>query len=151
MRFGVFAVAILVAAVLSGCNDVPRSRIHGIVKFQGKPLTDASVIFIASDNKTHIVNLKSDGSFDVSGVAQGLVKVSVQQALPKVAPRPDPSHSSGSKAGVVDEKAKAVRPEPPVTTKDSGPRLPTLYTDPEKSGLSLELKELDQEWSIDLK
>jgi hypothetical protein len=120
------------------------------VKFQGKPLTDATIVFIASDNRTHLANLKADGSFEVSGVAQGLVKVSIQQSLPKVAPRPDPTSGGGSKAGVVDEKARATRPAPPAA-RDNGPRMPELYTDPEKSGLTLELKELDQEWSVDLK
>ncbi len=147
----VFAAVALATASLSGCSDVPRSRIHGVVKFQGKSLTDATIVFIASDNKTHLANLKADGSFEVSGVAQGLVKVSIQQAQPKVTPRPDPTSSGGgSKAGVVDEKARAIRPATPAA-KDNGPRLPELYTDPEKSGLSLELKELDQEWSVDLK
>jgi hypothetical protein len=150
MRFRLFAVVVLATAALSGCGDIPRSRIHGIVKYQGKPLTDATVIFIASDNKTHLVNLKADGSFVVSGVAQGLVKVSIQLALPKVAPRPDPTAHGGSKAGVVDEKANARRPEPP-STSDDDTRLPEFYTDPEKSGLTLELKESDQEWSVDLK
>jgi hypothetical protein len=150
MRFRLFAVAILAVTALSGCNDVPRSNIHGIVKFQGKPLTDATVVFIASDNKTHLVNLKADGSFEVSGVAQGLVKVSIQQSLPKVAPRPAPSANGGSKAGVAEAKDKAPRPAPS-STKESGPRLPEFYANAEKSGLSLELKEPDQEWSIDLK
>jgi hypothetical protein len=150
MCFRLFAVVVLATSAISGCNDVPRSRIHGVVKFQGKPLTNASIIFIASDNKTYLTSLKEDGSFELSGVAQGLVKVSIQQSLPKVAPRPDPTSSAGSKAGVVDEKARATRPPAPAA-KDNGPRLPELYTDPEKSGLSFELKELDQEWSVDLK
>jgi len=151
MRFGFFAVVVFTTAALSGCGGgVPRSRIHGIVKFQGVPLSDATIIFIASDNKTHLVNLKADGSYDVSGVAQGTVKVSIQQALPKVAPRPDPSAGGGSKGGVVDEKADRRRKEPSSPAKDDIARLSTTYADPEASGLMFELKEADKEWSIDL-
>ena len=150
MRCGLFAAVVFTTAALSGCGgDVPRSRIHGIVKFQGVPLSDATIIFIASDNKTHLVNLKADGSYDVSGVAQGTVKVSIQQALPKVAPRPDPSAGGGSKGGVVDEKADRRRKEPS-PAKDDSARLSTTYTDPDASGLMFELKEADKEWSIDL-
>ncbi|OWK41739.1 hypothetical protein [Fimbriiglobus ruber] len=83
MRFCLLAAAVF-AAALSGCGDVPRSRVHGTVKFQGKPLTGATVIFIASDNKTYLTELKEDGSFAAAGVARGPVKVSIQQALPHV-------------------------------------------------------------------
>lgn len=149
MRYSLFTAAVVAAVALSGCGDVPRSSIHGTVKFQGKPLTDATVIFIASDNKTHPVNLKADGSFQVSGVAQGSVKTSIQQALPRVAARPDPTFSGASKGGVVDEKASASRRGPP-PSKNSGPRLPEKYADSERSGLGFDLKQPDQEWSVDL-
>ena len=146
MRIVFFAAAFLAATALTGCGDIPRGSIHGTVKYQGKPLTDSTVIFIAKDNQTHPAVLKADGSYEVHGVAQGLVKVSVQQAQPRVPAKAEPGRG-GSKAGVVDEKAAAPAPVARIT----GPRLPAQYTDPDKSGQTFELKEADQEWSVDLK
>ena len=83
MRFVLLAAGVAAAVVLAGCGgDVPRGRVHGTVTVNGRPLTGATVIFLASDNKTHVVDLKSDGTFDVPGVAFGTVKVSVQATAP---------------------------------------------------------------------
>lgn len=151
MRLFLFATALFTAALLSGCGDVPRSTIHGVVKYQGKPLSNATVIFIASDNRSHLANLHPDGSYTAAGVAQGLVKVSIQAALPHVASRPEPKLELGSKAGVGESKDQARRTAPPPSIEGEASKLPALYTDPEKSGLSFELKQSDFEWSIDLK
>jgi hypothetical protein len=151
MRMLLFAAAVLAAAVSSGCGDVSRGRIHGKVTWNGKPLTGATVIFIAKDNKTHPVKLKTDGSYEVNGVAYGPIKVSIQQDLPSVASKSEPRASSQAK-GVADEKAGKAPPSSPIAEKsDYGPRLAASYTDAEKSGLTFEMKEPDQEWSVDLK
>ncbi|MBY0458293.1 MAG: hypothetical protein K2V38_13210, partial [Gemmataceae bacterium] len=70
-----------VAGVLCGCGgDVPRGTVHGTIKLQGKPLTGAPVIFLASDNQTHTVEVKEDGTYTVPGVAYGRVRVSIQSS-----------------------------------------------------------------------
>jgi hypothetical protein len=125
---------------------VARSDIHGVIQYEGKPVTDATVIFIASDNKTHLARLKEDGSYHVTGVAQGPVKVSIQSSAPRVAPRADPRSEYG-KVGVAEAK-DAARPRP---VAPAGTVIPAIYQDPEKSGLAFDLKEVNQEWSIDLK
>jgi hypothetical protein len=150
MRIVMFAVALAAAVALTGCSDLPRGRVHGTVKYRGKPLTDTTLIFIAADNQTHPVNLKADGSYEVNGVALGPVKVSVQQSLPRVQPKAEPSRFSNASKGVVDEKA-GWTPPPQTESKSSGPRLLDMYTNPDSSGLVFELKEADQEWSVDLK
>lgn len=154
MRTVIFAAAMAAtaaAAVLSGCGgDVPRGRIHGTVRFQEKPLSGATIIFLASDNKTHAVKLKPDGSYEANGVALGPVKISVQQDLPPVASKAEFSYSSKAK-GVEDEKAEKVSAAPVVQGKSEGPRLPSYYADADKSGLAFELNAADQEWSVDLK
>jgi len=154
MRLMMFAAAILAAGALTGCGDLPRGRLHGTVKFRGKPLDHATVIFLAKDNKTHLAKLKPDGTFDVTGVALGPVKVSIQTDLPAVNAKGAPgAYTPSSQAkGVTDEKAAKAPPSPPRAEKlDSGPNLPAQYADPEKSGLSFELNSADQEWSVDLK
>jgi hypothetical protein len=147
MRIVSFAAALAAAAVLTGCSDVPRGRIHGTVKYQGQPIPDGTVIFIAKDNLTHLADLNRDGSYEVSGVALGPVKVSVQQAPPRVASKGDPTRP-GYKEYVHDEKAGR---EQPLPVKHTGPRLPADYANAEKSGLKFDLTSADQEWSIDLK
>jgi hypothetical protein len=157
MRLTLFAATVLAAVALTGCGDVPRGRLHGTVKYQGKPLTGATVIFLAGDNKTHLAKLKPDGTYDVSGVALGTIKVSIQQDLPEVASKADPRSAasrSQSKSDVTDEKAAKApaAPPPPAPEKtDWKHRLPVQYADAEKSGLTFELKESDQDWSVDLK
>lgn len=148
MRIASLAAAVLAAAALTGCGEPPRGRVHGTVKYQGKPLTNATVIFLAKDNRTHPVELKPDGSFEATGVAYGPVKVSVQQGFVRVPAKAEPG--KGGKAGVDDEKAgKEVVPPPEVVR--TGPTLPAHYADPAQSGLTFELNAPDLEWSVDLK
>jgi hypothetical protein len=150
MRIALFAATAVAAIALAGCGkDVPRGRVHGTIKYQGKPLTDATLILIASDNQTHSAHLTKDGTFEVTGVAYGQVKVSVQPLLPRSFVKADPvPGKAAANKNVVDEKASFTAPEQP---KTGSARLPAHYTDAEKSGLSFELKEPDQEWSVDLK
>ena len=146
MRLTMFAAAVLAAVALSGCGDVPRGRVHGTVQYQGKPLTGATVIFLASDNKTHPVKLKADGTYDVSGVALGPIKVSVQMVIsPRSPPKSEIARlrfvPGQAKGNVVDEKAShAPAPPPRMTEKaDRGSRLSAQYADADRSGLSFEL------------
>lgn len=155
MRCVLFAAVAAAAVVPAGCGgDVPRGRVHGTIKLGGKPLTGATMIFLANDNKTHVIDLKPDGSYEVSGVALGPVKVSLQSAAPRSAVKGefDPPPISSAAKGVIDEKAGKSPTPPPVKGKlDTGSLLPPQYADPQKSGLSFELKDTDQEWSVDLK
>lgn len=151
MRTVFLAAAVAAAVGLSGCGgEVPRGRIHGTITVGGNPLSSATVIFLARDNKTYPVKLKPDGSFEVSGVALGSVKVSVQQDLPAVASKGQRSLSSQAK-GVVDEKAGKSAEPPAVKGQSDGPSRLSRYADADKSGLTFELSAADQEWSVDLK
>ncbi|AMV23597.1 hypothetical protein VT84_04245 [Gemmata sp. SH-PL17] len=151
MRAIFFAAATTVAVVLAGCGgDVPRGRVHGTIKYQGKPLTGATVIFIAQDSKTHVLDLKPDGTYDVSGVALGPIKVSIQTVAPRSAVKGEFDPPSSQAKGVTDEKAGKKSSSAEVS-KVAGPMLPARFADADKSGLSFDLKEPDQEWSVDLK
>lgn len=153
MRGLILAAATCAAVLVVGCKgDVPRGRVYGKITVQGKAVVGATVVFIASDNSTHPVDLKPDGSYEVTGVALGPVKVSVQPAVFRAAVKGefDPPPSSAAK-GVKDEKAgKSALDDAPKAEK-TGPKIPPTYADAEKSGLTFELKSADQEWSVDLK
>lgn len=138
--------------IVAGCGDYARSEVHGTITFRGKPLTDATLIFLTRDNMTYPTDLKSDGTYQVSGIPQGTVRVSIQQHLPYVAPRPEPKYQVRAKANVGESKDKdEERIAPASIPKTVSNPLPPIYADPTKSGLQFELKDSDQEWSIDLK
>lgn len=152
MRALILAVGTAAAVVLAGCGgDGPRGTVHGTVKFQGKPLTGATVIFLASDNKTHVLNLSPDGAYTVTGVAYGPVKVSVQSEKERYAVKGQFDGPSSEAKGVKDEKAGVKSSSAPEPKAKAGPAIPAQYADASTSGLSFELKQADQEWSVDLK
>lgn len=152
-RACVIAVAVF-ALVATGCGDRPRSRVHGVVKFEGKPLAGGMLIFLTSDNMTTVADIQPDGTYSVEGVARGSVKVSVQQQQPRPAPRPQTAAGGRSnEASAADDLARrrGGAEEPPPPPAQSGPRLPAKYTDPAQSGLSFDLTDANFEYNIDLK
>jgi len=147
-RAGV-AVGIAVLLVVPGCGT-PRARVHGTVKYQGKPLGGALITFYSADNATFSAPTRPDGTYQVTGVPQGTVRVSVQISGPV------PVFGQKAKMDVMKEdlKYKKKLKEILKERKDtSAPRinLPARYGNPETSELSFELKEPDQDYSIDLK
>ncbi len=153
-----FCLGVVAAALVTGCGEVPRSRVSGKVTYQGKQLAGVTAIFLAADNSTYPVDLKADGTYEVAGVPRGAVKVSLQQAEGRPGAKSEVAPAA-RKGGVSAEEAKdnqkgaSRMPEPtgnPVVPV-AGPRLPAVYADPDKSGLTFDLKEPDQQWSVDLK
>lgn len=144
-----FSAALLVA----GCGDYPRSTVRGKITYNGKPVADATIIFLTRDNMTYTAGTKADGSYEVGNIPRGTVTVSIQQALPHIAPRPDPTPmGKAGGAGTGESKDQAARnappPSEPVALKSP---IPSKYMDAKQSGLQFELKDPEQEWSVDLK
>ena len=155
MRRACVAVVAVLLLVSAGCGDRPRSRVYGVAKFDGKPLAGGMIIFLTSDNMTAVADIQPDGKYAVEGLARGPVKVSVQVAPPRPAPRPQPG-AAGPPAGVAadDDKARRRGAEDPTPPPAGGPGaswLPPKYADPTQSGLSFELTEPNFEYNIDLK
>ena len=136
--------------VAAGCSDVPRSKIHGTITYKGKPLTNATVTFFSSDNMTHMAVLTDSGTYTVQGVPRGPVKVTVQSDVPRPASRANPGRAAFGDVPAETKDGKR-DPEPSPEAKATWPIVPPNYNDPAKSGLSFELKEENQEWSVDLK
>ena len=104
-----------------------------------------------------LADTRSDGTYEVGGVPRGTVRVAVQLPPPRPRPRPDPDLRK-ARDGFALEQAKADDAakmgrlsEPPPPPPPSGPLVPAQYSIPGTSGLVLELKEANQEYSIDLK
>jgi hypothetical protein len=150
-------LALLVPVVFTTGCDTPRSRVHGKVTVQGKPVTGGTVIFLAKDNLTYLADINPDGTYAATGIPRGPVRVSVQQPPARPPSRAEgapPRGGPGSTAeAAADDKGKRARQTelPDTGSAAKGPAVPAVYTDPNKSGLSFELSEPDQEYLIDLK
>jgi hypothetical protein len=148
MRRAGVAVGIVILLVAPGCG-VPRARVHGTLKYEGKPLGGANLTFFSADNATFPVRTRSDGTYQVDRVPQGTVRVSVQmpQRRSKSRPEPKAAQKANEEAGIKSWQERPQLDEP------AAPRikLPDRYGNPETSELSFELKEPDQDYSIDLK
>lgn len=145
----------LLIALAAGCAK-PRARIHGKVTYQTKPLAGAMVSFMASDNQVYRATTAADGSYEVSGVPQGKVSVSVHAEPPRPLPRPEPGKGPDPfalKEQKGEDAAKADRrlPEAGMGKMSPGVELPEKYSDPKQSGLEKDVRAADVEWPLDLK
>lgn len=148
-RFLLLAALLIVCC--AGCS-IPRGRIQGKVTYQDKPLTEGTVIFIASDNMTYPTPIMPDGTYAIDGVPRGKLEVSVQVEEPRPMPRPDPTSPKNRQPGndaAADDKAKMARL--PAVPAAKGPRIPASYADPKKSGLRYELTGAVGEYNVELK
>jgi hypothetical protein len=148
LRIGIAAVFL---AVLSGCGQ-PRSQVHGTVRYQGKPLAEGTIVFLAPDNQAYPVKIHSDGSYQIASLPRGRVRVGVQMAQPRTPSRPPPSakdtDSFTANAMKTDDATKG-RHKPPLSVP--AVKFPPRYADPDQSGLNFDLQSSEQEYSVDLK
>src|SRR5262245_46478087 len=118
------AVALLALAV-TGCAG--QGDVSGKVTYKGKALVWGTVQFEGSDKIIKQANIKSDGTYSVSGVATGEAKVAVSSINPK---------SSDFQMRQVEGRP-APKPRPEV--KGWFP-IPDKYDAPHKSGLVYTIK-----------
>lgn len=142
-------VAAAVALLAPGCGgDIQRGKLHGTVKYQGKPVTSGTVIFLGSDNMSYPADLDKEGKYSVDRIPFGVVKVAIQQTAARPAPKADPTVAKSK--GL--EGKDASRPAPPTDEpRIAGVAVPAQYNQAETSGLTFEMKAAGQEWSVDLK
>lgn len=91
------AVAALAAAVvvnLAGCSS--KVNVSGKVTYNGKAVTSGSVSLIASDNIQYAGPIGTDGSYAISSVPSGTVKILVSSPNPEGAGRGKGSAQKGA-------------------------------------------------------
>lgn len=114
-------LAPLALALLAGCggND---STLTGRVSHRGKPVTSGVVVVLNPDGSAAKGAIEPDGSYRVSGVGRGTVKVAVLS--------PDPAGRAVKPAG------SRQRPTPP---KPDWVRLPESVGNPGTSGIRFDV------------
>jgi hypothetical protein len=115
-------VALVVAVGVLGCggNATNKITVSGTVSYKGEPVTSGLLQFTGENNGYYgAANLLPDGSYTMTDVVPGEVKVSIMQT----------PGGSGSSSG---EKSKPA-PKPQA-------ELPDKYRSPQTSGLKYPIK-----------
>jgi hypothetical protein len=131
----------LALALLAGACGCARTTVQGTVTYRGRPVTHGSVIFLSADRTVRSGVIGPTGTYTVTGVHPGPVKIGV---ISRYAPR----------AGA-DRARDRVRPgKQPLAAKAASQAffaLPRKYENPEASGLSCTLVAGRASHDIDLK
>jgi hypothetical protein len=136
---GALLVLLLICSLAAGCGK-PKGSVSGKVTYQGKPLTAGFVLFTPEKGSVVDARIDNEGNYRAENIPVGTAKISVRadagvntEALRNMSNPRDPS-----------EMAKAMIPQS---------RAPDLgnYKDPEKSGLTYDVKKGPQEHDIELK
>jgi hypothetical protein len=137
------ALALAVALAALGCGGGGKATISGKVTYKGATLKAGRVTYAGSDKRSLTSDIGEDGTYTVAGVASGPAKISVQTSYMKnirgksykVPPDAPPGYSGGIDPAL---RAKYVL-------------IPENYEDPEKSGLTFDVKGGTQSHDIELK
>jgi hypothetical protein len=102
------------------------------VTYNGKPVTSGVVVLVGKDGKTSdLGHVKEDGTYSIAKAPSGPVKVSFDNPAPDPVPKAQPgvkNAAADEEANDAAEQARKYVPTPP------------KYNDPEKSGLTFDLK-----------
>ena len=137
--FSVGVVVSLFAA--SGCGG-GTGDVTGSVKYKGKALDGGQIQFKGSNGKTASADINPDGTYTVTGVPTGTVKVAVSYVDPKVV-----EHFKALSAGGRGES----KTPPPKGEPSQFDKVPQKYGDFDGSGLTVEVKTGPNKHDVDLK
>jgi hypothetical protein len=137
---------LLVLIGLSGCGS-STATVSGKVSYKGNPLKGGNITFASAEGKPSVsTSIDENGTYTCKAPT-GKVKVSVETASLKPA-------MAGGKAPKYSPPAGQTSPYQSGDTSDLSKRyteIPETYSDPEKSGLSYEIKGGSQTIDIELK
>ena len=127
-RFSACFLGLVAAAVtVAGCSGpTQKITLHGTVTYKGERLHSGMVKFAGPGDAVTAAQIQSDGTFTITDVAPGEVKVAVVDT------------PQGSRSSAPDKEKT-----PPVT-------LPAKYRDPEKSELKYTITSNTKELEIKL-
>jgi hypothetical protein len=141
-------LALLALAGMSGCGS-HTGNVSGKVYYNGQLLKGGSVTFVSTTpgKPSGTTQINEDGTYTMPPVGAGLVKICVDTSALKPLPKdrapkysPPPGQTApGGLGGPREDTSKRYT------------RIPEQYADPDKSGLTLEVKGGAQEHDIQLK
>jgi hypothetical protein len=126
----------------SGCGSAPAgSVVNGTVTYKGEPVPAGKVSFYGPNDQFASVLINEDGSYEAENVPLGAVKVAVSTPLP-----PPPEIEKAAREGKRRFGKGNV-----IQTPQRVVSIPSKYSDPGKSGLSLTVTANAQVFNIELK
>jgi hypothetical protein len=131
---------------LLGC-DGKTGEISGTVTYRGQPLPYGTLLFYCSDQQIISRLISPDGTYEAGGIPTGPVRIAIR-TYPPIPPgyqipqrlppsRDAPNLGRAPSNGTSGNKAKLVK-------------IPGKYSNPDESGLALEVNEGQQSFKIDL-
>jgi hypothetical protein len=144
----------------SGCGS--KGEVSGKVLYQGKPLAGGVVTFLpASGQGAFVANIGEDGSYHLSKVPAGKMKITVKSTSsnPSLSPMQQKmiKENKKKKKEYTKEELEKLPPEMRKALEDSSSSpgklvpIPPQYGDPEKSGLECTVTGGKQDHNIELK
>src|SRR5688572_5383647 len=112
----------IVVLMLAGCAP-GYGDVTGRVLFEGKPLPAGKVTFLGEDGRVAVSQVHGDGSYAILGAPACQVTVLVDSKPP-------------TPVGISRQKG----PQPPTPPPAKHVPIPERYADPERSGLSYEIR-----------
>ncbi len=158
LLIAVFPLAALLC--LAGCGA--SGKVTGKVTYKGKPVPGGKVAFYGANNWTGTSEIEEDGSYSIAKVPSGTVKITVDTSsfrpakLPFNAPKM-PNMQDTSKMPKPPDMPEEAKKNPMYNPQARAERekryveIPKKYADPEKSGLTYDVKSGTQTHNIDLK
>jgi hypothetical protein len=159
-KFVVGGGALVVALglfMVRGCFEADPTTVEGTVTSGGKTVTSGTVSVIAADNKVYSASIQPNGTYTVTGVPPGPVRVAVATRQPTPPPPANPgtvapAGKSGGQtvqsggpvptAGEKQTRQSYAMPNPSPRQQAAPPPgtvfVPPRYADPKTSGLSTE-------------
>jgi hypothetical protein len=140
VRFPLLLLALACLGFL-GCGR-PMGSVSGTVKYKGKLLPYGNVSFFGADGDAAAAEIKDDGTYNIPRVPVGPVKVTVVCI--------DPAGTEAAKAAI-DKMRSQGGVKPPNFDPNKYIKIPTVYGDMDKSGLTFTVEPGANTYNIDLK
>ena len=134
---------LVVIASLLGCGggaSGPTGTVNGKLTLNGQPAPTGTVVSFSSQESARTGQVSSDGTFTVMQIPVGEYKVSVT-------PAPQNTFSEDPKQAMLkamENQQKGIVPEP-------SEQIPGKYQSIETSGISYEVKEGSNDFTLDMK
>jgi len=147
LRFVLLGLILCVSG-LAGCSFGPKQgTVSGKITYKGEPLGNGTVVFIGADNNGGSSQIGPDGTYKISNMPVGAMKITVET-------KPVGPSTTGIPGIRESDLGKMPNVEPMRPTKNTPNRyvkIPDRYKLPSESGLTYEVVPGEQTHDIDLK